>query len=60
MKGLPSQPDQVCTNLMELTQWEGMSRPLQPNLNFILMKKKYAQKVAFLHNLLPWAHNAIL
>ncbi len=45
---------------MELTQWEGMSRPLQPNLNFILMKKKYAQKVAFLHNLLPWAHNAIL
>jgi hypothetical protein len=29
-------------------------------LNLIQLKKEYAQKVAFLHGLQPWAHNAIL
>jgi hypothetical protein len=30
MKGLPSQPNQICTNPMDLKQWEDMFRPLQP------------------------------
>jgi hypothetical protein len=45
---------------MDLKQWEGMFRTLQPSLNVISMKEEYAQKVAFLHNLQPWAHSAIL
>jgi hypothetical protein len=45
---------------MDFKQWESMFKPLQPSLKFISMKEEYAQKVAFLHSLQPWAHNAIL